>query len=146
MVSATISLPLSGSFSPFSRLTGSLSVVEEYLALRGGPRMFTPSFTSSTLLFVSSPPSHRYRTITYSGRTFQNVHDASTLIMTLGWSAFARRYSRNRFYFLFLWLLRCFSSPGSLRHPMHSGGDDPPNGRPGCPIRKSLDRGLIPAP
>jgi hypothetical protein len=30
----------------------------------------------------------------------------------LGSSAFARRYLRNRFFFLFLWLLRCFSSPG----------------------------------
>ncbi len=30
----------------------------------------------------------------------------------LGYSAFARRYWRNRFFFLFLWLLRCFSSPG----------------------------------
>ena len=28
-------------------------------------------------------------------------------------SAFARRYSRNRCFFLFLRLLRCFSSPGS---------------------------------
>ena len=32
----------------------------------------------------------------------------------LGWCAFARHYLRNRFYFLFLWVLRCFSSPRSL--------------------------------
>ena len=32
----------------------------------------------------------------------------------LGSCAFARHYLRNRFYFLFLWVLRCFSSPGSL--------------------------------
>ena len=38
----------------------------------------------------------------------------------LGSSAFARRYLRNHSYFLFLWLLRCFSSPGSLRHTMDS--------------------------
>ena len=31
----------------------------------------------------------------------------------LGSSHFARRYSGNRFFFLFLRLLRCFSSPGS---------------------------------
>ncbi len=31
----------------------------------------------------------------------------------LGSSAFARRYLRNRSFFLFLRLLRCFSSPGS---------------------------------
>ena len=48
----------------------------------------------------------------------------------LGSSVFARRYSQNRyiffpkkensFFFLFLRLLRCFSSPGSLRIPMDS--------------------------
>ncbi len=59
----------------------------------------------------------------------------------LDWSAFARRYSRNRFCFLFLWLLRCFSSPGSLLHPMHSGAGDPEG--PGCPIRKSQDHSLV---
>ena len=32
----------------------------------------------------------------------------------LGSSYFARHYSRNRFLFLFLWVLRCFSSPRSL--------------------------------
>ena len=36
----------------------------------------------------------------------------------LGSSSFARRYSRNRVFFLFLWLLRCFSSPGSLPYVM----------------------------
>ena len=38
----------------------------------------------------------------------------------LGSSDFARRYFRNHFCFLFLRLLRCFSSPGSLRIPMDS--------------------------
>ena len=38
----------------------------------------------------------------------------------LGSSAFARRYLRNHCYFLFLRLLRCFSSPGSLRTAMDS--------------------------
>ena len=36
----------------------------------------------------------------------------------LGSSHFARRYSGNRFFFLFLRLLRCFSSPGSLPYVM----------------------------
>ena len=36
----------------------------------------------------------------------------------LGSSAFARRYLRNRVFFLLLWLLRCFSSPGSLPYVM----------------------------
>ena len=38
----------------------------------------------------------------------------------LGSSDFARRYFRNRVFFLFLRLLRCFSSPGSLLHAMYS--------------------------
>ena len=33
---------------------------------------------------------------------------------SLGSSYFARHYSRNRVFFLFLWVLRCFSSPRSL--------------------------------
>ena len=35
-------------------------------------------------------------------------------ISGLGSSYFARHYSRNRFLFLFLWVLRCFRSPRSL--------------------------------
>ena len=42
----------------------------------------------------------------------------------LGSSGFARRYSRNHCCFLFLRLLRCFSSPGSLPYTMCSYKDD----------------------
>ena len=42
----------------------------------------------------------------------------------LGSSLFARRYSGNRCFFLFLRVLRCFSSPGSLHTPMDSVHDD----------------------
>ena len=42
----------------------------------------------------------------------------------LGSSDFARHYFRNRSYFLFLRLLRCFTSPGSLRTTMDSLHDD----------------------
>ena len=38
----------------------------------------------------------------------------------LGSSGFARRYFRNHYCFLFLRLLRCFSSPGSLHKAMDS--------------------------
>ncbi len=41
----------------------------------------------------------------------------------LGPSHFARRYSGNRCFFLFLRLLRCFSSPGSPPWPMDSAMD-----------------------
>ena len=63
----------------------------------------------------------------------------------LGSSAFARRYLRNHCYFLFLRLLRCFSSPGSLRMAM-----DLPYGdwlcQPGSPIQTSADQCLCAAP
>ena len=42
----------------------------------------------------------------------------------LGFFPFARRYSGNRCFFLFLRVLRCFSSPGSLHTPMDSVHDD----------------------
>ena len=41
----------------------------------------------------------------------------------LGCSLFARRYWGNRVCFLFLRVLRWFTSPGWLRHPMDSDGD-----------------------
>ena len=42
----------------------------------------------------------------------------------LGWSHFARRYSGNRVFFLFLRVLRCFSSPGSPCMTMDSSCSD----------------------
>ena len=42
----------------------------------------------------------------------------------LGSFPFARRYSGNRSFFLFLWVLRCFSSPGSLPYVMDWRMDD----------------------
>src|SRR5215204_3172073 len=59
----------------------------------------------------------------------------------LACSAFARRYSRNRGCFLFLWVLRCFSSPRSLPTPMHSVLGTPIG--VGCPIQKSQDLGSV---
>ena len=50
----------------------------------------------------------------------------------LGSSAFARHYSRNHYCFLFLCLLRCFSSAGS---PPFKGCLA--FNQTGCPIRKS---------
>ena len=49
-VSGTVSLPSSGCFSPFPHGTCSLSVVEEYLGLEGGPPMFRQDFTCPALL------------------------------------------------------------------------------------------------
>ena len=62
-------------------------------------------------------------------------------ITTLGLasSAFARHYLRNLCWFLFLALLRCFSSGGSPHTPMYSAYDDKTFLLPDCSIRKSTD-------
>jgi hypothetical protein len=52
MVADAISLRSSRFFSPFPRGTSSLSVINEYLALRGGPRGFAQSFPYIVLLRV----------------------------------------------------------------------------------------------
>ena len=54
----------------------------------------------------------------------------------LGSSRFARRYSGNHFCFLFLRVLRCFTSPGSPRFRAQRG----------YPIRRSADIRLLTAP
>src|SRR5690606_39563266 len=63
-ISGSVSLPLSGCFSPFPHGTCSRSVVEEYLGLEGGPPMFTQDFTGPALLEYISDCSlrvcHRY--------------------------------------------------------------------------------------
>ena len=53
-------------------------------------------------------------------------------------SAFARRYLRSRCCFPFLRVLRCFSSPGSPRTPMHSACGTPKGGFPHSEIHRSL--------
>ena len=58
----------------------------------------------------------------------------------LGCSAFARHYSRNHYCFLFLCLLRCFSSAGS---PPYKGCLA--FNQTGCPIRKSGNHRLFAA-
>ena len=64
----------------------------------------------------------------------------------LGSSRFARRYFGNHFCFLFLRLLRCFSSPGSLLCPMDSriGTQAPPAWVP--PFRHLRISGYLPLP
>ena len=63
-------------------------------------------------------PFHYSSRITYAVRTPACTHAG------LGSAGFARRYSRYRCFFLFLRLLRCFSSPGSLPYVMDWRTDD----------------------
>ena len=58
-------------------------------------------------------PSHLVRSITPKDKS-----------LGLGSFPFARRYLGNRCFFLFLWVLRCFSSPRSLPYVMDWRMDD----------------------
>ena len=91
-----------------------------------------------------------YRTLTFFGWTSHsiplNLYNAlfcpnpeSITTLGLASSAFARHYLRNLSWFLFLALLRCFSSGGSPHIPMYSVYDDKTFLLPDCSIRKSTD-------
>ena len=80
-------------------------------------------------------PVFRYGAFTLSGRLSQNrsLNLSQWLVQSvtpacthagLGSFHFARRYSGNRVFFLFLRLLRCFSSPGSPPYVMDWRMDD----------------------
>src|ERR1041385_5307498 len=88
-ISGTISLPLSGCFSPFPHGTCPLSVIEEYLGLEGGPPMFRQDCTCPALLEDASND-YPYGAITRYGQPFQVV--PVVLPAPLAWSAFARHY------------------------------------------------------
>ena len=70
--------------------------------------LFHPSFQMCSSNFVFS---------------FGSPYPIHITIYGLGSSDFARHYFRNRFYFLFLRVIRWFSSPGSPRMTMDSSYD-----------------------
>ena len=96
------------------------------LSLGRGSSQIRPGFHVPELTRVSARAacSVAYGTITRSGATFQRAsatacrsHDADPTTPSgdpdgLGWSPVARRYWGSRGCFLFLRVLRCFSSPG----------------------------------
>lgn len=106
--------------------TSALSVTREYLALESGLPRFRPGFTCPALLRCSSLPIHffAYGAITLYCLTFQKclakiswsfwwvLQPRTHKEYGLGYSPFARRYSGNLNWFIFLRLLRCFSSAG----------------------------------
>ena len=59
------------------------------------------------------------KTVLLDFRSLSAVRTPRCTPRGLGFSAFARRYLRNRVFFLFLRVLRCFSSPGSLHTAMY---------------------------
>ena len=124
MVSGTISLFCSKCFSPFPHGTGSLSVSREYLALPDGPGRFTQNSSCSALLriplrFVSLRvrDCHPLWTDFPDCSTHEISCDAAVLqplpCRNMDW-ALPRSLATTGgiiVYFLFLRVLRCFSSP-----------------------------------
>lgn len=161
--------PLPGYFSPFPHGTHPLSVTKEYLGLTGGPARFTRNSTSPTLLGathtsatltvtgLSPTPVRLPRRFTFTqhfllanpaaaepqGPPQPRTCNACRLEHTHGLasSAFARHYSRNHNCFLFLRVLRCFTSPRYLPHPytFRAGSPDTTPDIPGFPIRTPPD-------
>ena len=101
-----------------------LSVTGSYLALGGGPPAFPQDSSCLVVLRIpASPFRFAYRAVTFFGGGFhstlllasiqfrRSLPQTPLLRSGLGSSAFARHYLRNHFCFLFLRVLRCFSSP-----------------------------------
>ena len=147
MVSGSFSLLCSRFFSPFLHSTGSLSV-----SLTGWSPLIRPGFLVSwvTQVSIRLPWAFAYGAVTRYGYDFHRTLLAAVLPLSwillprrcrnnagLGSSAFARHYLRNHVYFLFLRVLRCFSSP---RWPTDYRYG--PCG-PGCPIRIFTGLGLF---
>lgn len=108
---------------------------------------FAPSMTGHSKPFVYTLLSRRLL-----GRTIRKVPQPPTcnarrLSHTLGLasSGFARHYSRNRCCFLFLWVLRCFTSPRSLYPPYIFRRESPGTHAPwrGFPIRTPSDQNSL---
>ena len=111
LISGSISLPFSGFFSPFPRGTCPLSVRTTYLEIRGWYPDVRWMITSPTdfninsfLDFTGLTPS--LASVSSDFKSFRKKQ--------FSFFAFARHYLRNLFWFLFLKLLRCFSSLGSF--------------------------------
>ena len=125
-VSGTVSLPCPGCFSPFPHGTGSLSVSYTVFSLAGWSRRIHAGFhvsraTQDTArLRVASctglSPSADGLSRTFHSRRFlprcgPTTPAAPCDAAGLGCSPFARHYWGNHCCFLFLRVLRCFSSP-----------------------------------
>ena len=122
MVSGSISPSSSECFSPFPHGPGTLSVSREYLALPDGPGRFAQDFSCPALLRVPLPDrSARSDTYNIAALLPRNGRNRCGL----GFSPFARHYWGNHCCFLFLQVLRCFSS---LRSPHDTCHDDIPSG------------------
>ncbi len=123
-----------------------LSVTESYLALGGGPPSFPQGSTCLAVLWILlASVGFRVRGFHPLRQAFPKpfCYPSSCLMQSeplgqvqgLGSSGFARRYFRNRCFFLFLALLRCFSSGGSPCMTMDSSCSDGGSLRRVAPFR-----------
>jgi hypothetical protein len=163
-VSGPVSLPSQGCFSPFPHGTGSLSVIGEYLALGEGPPGFPQGFSCPAVLRNSPREPGRFRlqgchllgpgfpTGSARGRVVDSGFGRSCnpgkgdALSGLGSSPFARRYWGNHVCFLFLRVLRWFTSPGGLWPPYRFRGQSLRIAERGYPIGRPPDRSLFAAP
>ena len=139
MVSGSVSLPSSGFFPPFPHGTGTLSVSREYLALPDGPGRFAQDYSCPALLRIPLGPVSIH--IRNCHPLWLNFPDHSILDQgTTTWSyypGYALLHIRfgllpgrspllgeSLVYFLFLEVLRCFSS---LRSPLYLSRDNRPS-------------------
>ena len=110
-----------------------LSVTWSYLAFGDGPPSFRQDSSCPDVLRILarlnkiSPtgllpcPAVLSRTLRLSRLSLlASPYPPRISTRRLGSSDFARHYFRNRSYFLFLRVIRCFSSPGSLRITIYS--------------------------
>ena len=153
MVSGSISLPCSGCFSPFPHGTGSLSVSSEYLALPDGPGGFRQDSSCPALLRIplcltllrvldchhlrSGCPAGSPRAVSTISRSYY----PTMALLPLWFGLFPGRsplLGESLVCFLFLRVLRCFSSPRWL--PLTGCRRVAPAG---CPIRKSPGQRLL---
>ena len=79
-------------------------------------RGWAPYLHSKLLVFTATCPHNIvlfvYKTVTFFGSSSQMILLKTIFLTGLGCFPFARRYLENRVFFLFLLLLRCFSSQG----------------------------------
>ena len=105
-----------------------------------GYSQLTRSFTYETITLFGEP-SHVLLLDLINTLYCPNPEKISSL--GLASSAFARHYLRNLGWFLFLALLRCFSSGGSPRTPILFNARWLTFSQPGFPIRISMDHWLL---
>ena len=105
-----------------------------------GSSWMLPVFAYETLTLFGRP-SHVVLLTLHNSVRCPNPEKISSL--GLASSAFARHYLRNLGWFLFLALLRCFSSGGSPRTPILFNARWLTFSQPGFPIRISMDHWLL---